>query len=70
MVTFLFVLALYAGLAGAVAYARRDRFTGPPISDYHRSVRGAHHPRSARSQAVPTARTHQQDSVRTAHCAC
>ena len=69
MVTFLFVVAIYAGLAGAVAYARRDRFTGPAISTY-RSVRGAHHPRSARPQAVPTARTRQQDSVRTAHCAC
>lgn len=69
MATFVFLLALYAALAGLVAFARRDRFTGPGIAD-GRSVRGAHLAARSTRNVGTSAQTDRDKPVPAAHCAC
>jgi hypothetical protein len=68
MTTFLFVLAIYAALAGLVAYARRDRFTGAAI------VAARHHgPRPGPASSSPSwARRHRvrRTSSQASQCIC
>ena len=69
MATLVLLLALYAALAGLVAYARRDRFTGPAIVD-RRPARGTHlASRSARGLRVST-QADRHEFVPAPRCVC
>ena len=68
MTSFLFVLAIYAAMAGLVAYARRDRFTGAAI------VAGRRHRAGSRSPSNPTSRARRgpapHPSRQASQCIC
>jgi hypothetical protein len=69
MYTVIFVLAIYVTLAGLVALARRDRFTGAALVAQTHNVTRRDRTRDRVHRASPQHRTHDA-SLRGARCAC
>lgn len=68
MTTFLFVLVIYAAMAGLVAYARRDRFTGAAL--VAQRSHGVGSPSSSSSSRWARRRPARHSSGQASQCIC